>query len=112
MALGLTLTHVTFSGPSVDVADLKFGPGLNLVFGASNSGKSFALKAINFAMGASRPLPDIAQRRPYDRLWLGFTCGGVAQTIARAIAGGGFQLYSGLLRTHGNNNPELPGAEE
>src|SRR5690349_12071295 len=86
---GLTLLHLAFSGPSAETADLRFEPGLNLLFGASNTGKSFAYKAIDFAMGAGRPLPDIEQRRPYDRLWLGFTSGSGTQTVARAIAGGG-----------------------
>lgn len=107
MTLALTLAHLAFSGPSVDVADLRFKPGLNLIFGASNTGKSFAYKAIDYAMGASRPLPDIEQRRPYDRLWLGFTRGGVARTIARAIAGGGMQLYPGLVRAQSDTSSRL-----
>ena len=107
MTLALALTRLAFSGPSADIAALKFEPGLNLIFGASNSGKSFAYKAIDCAMGASRPLPDIEQRRPYDRLWLSFTSGGVAQTIARAIAGGGFQLYPGLSHDQDNSTPRL-----
>jgi len=107
VTVALTLSHLAFSGPSADVADLKFKPGLNLIFGASNTGKSFAYKAIDYAMGANRPLPDIEQCRPYDRLWLGFESGSVAQTIARAIAGGGFQLYPGLLRAQENRTPRL-----
>ena len=107
MTLGLTIAHLAFSGPSAEVVDLKFTPGLNLIFGASNTGKSFAYKAIDYAIGASRPLPDIEQRRPYDRLWLGFTSGGEAQTIARAIAGGGRQLYPGLLRAPDNSTPRM-----
>jgi peptidoglycan hydrolase CwlO-like protein len=86
---------------------LSFQPGLNLIFGASNTGKSFAFKAIDYAMGASRALPDIEQRRPYDRLWLGFKSGGVAQTIARAIAGGGYQLYPGLVRSQSSDSPRV-----
>ena len=107
MTLGLTIAHLAFSGPSAEVVDLKFTPGLNLIFGASNTGKSFAYKAIDYAIGASRPLPDIEQRRPYDRLWLGFTSGSEAQTIARAIAGGGCQLYPGLLRAADNSTPRM-----
>lgn len=103
----LTLFHLAFTGPSAPVADLSFQPGLNLLFGASNTGKSFAFKAIDYAMGAGRALPDIEQRRPYDRLWLGFKSGGVLQTIARAIAGGGFLVYPGLVRTQSSTSPRV-----
>ena len=107
MTTGLTLEHLAFTGPSATVADLTFAPGLNLLFGASNTGKSFAFKAIDYAMGAGRALPDIEQRRPYDRLWLAFKSGDVSQTIARAIAGGGFLVYPGLVRAQNGSNPRL-----
>lgn len=108
MTRGLILVHLAFSGPSAATSSLNFKPGLNLVFGASNTGKSFAYKAIDYAMGASRPLPDIEQRQPYDRLWLAFTSGGIPQTITRAIVGSGFQLHPGhIATTTGNNNPRV-----
>ena len=110
MTAGITLAHLAFSGPDVEVVDLTFVSGLNLLFDASNTGKSFALKAIDFALGASRPLPDIEQRRPYDRLWLALNSGGNALTLARAIVGGGFQLYSGHVDKPGvDGDPKVLG---
>lgn len=55
---GIRLRHLVFTGPNVEPAELEFGDGLNIVFGASNTGKSFASKAILFALGASTKLPE------------------------------------------------------
>ncbi len=93
----LSLCRLAFTGPSAPVVDLTFEDRLNLVFGASNSGKSFAAKAIDFALGDGAHLPDIEQRRPYDRLWLTLACGGDVMTFSRAMAGGNFYAIPGLV---------------
>jgi len=105
MTARIVLHRLAFSGPDTGVADLSFGSGLNLIYGASNTGKSFAMKTIDFALGGSTPLPDNRQRQPYDRLWLSFSIGDTEVTFARALAGGNFELFPGYVdQTAGRNN--------
>ena len=91
----LILTRLAFTGPTAPLVDLHFEDRLNVVFGASNTGKSFASNAIDFGLGAGGRLPDIDHARPYDKLWLTFYCDGQAMTFARATAGGNFHLVDG-----------------
>ncbi len=88
----ISLNRLAFSGPNTPAINLEFADCLNLVFGASNTGKSFGWKAIDFALGASTPLPDIEQRRPFDRLSLAFACGSEVLTLSRALVGGNLRV--------------------
>lgn len=92
---GIVLRHLVFTGPTVPPVRLDFSDALNLLYGASNTGKSFALKALDFALGGSKGLPEISERDGYDRVWLALTAGGEDITLARALAGGNFQLWRG-----------------
>jgi|AGTN01.1.fsa_nt_gi hypothetical protein len=95
----LTLRHLVFTGPGRPPAELEFGEGSNLVWGASNTGKSFTLKAINFMLGGSSPLPDIDERQGYDTVLLGISISGAGDfTFSRSVAGGDYLLHDGLLK--------------
>ncbi len=93
----IILRHLAFTGPQEAARALEFADGLNLLYGASNTGKSFTTKAIDYMLGASRVLPDISERRPYDRVWLGITTADGDETLTRALAGGNFRLERGLV---------------
>jgi hypothetical protein len=67
---GLTINKLTFTGNGVAAAEWALQPGLNVLYGASNTGKSFAVKTIEFMLGSGRPLPEIEQLDAYDRAWL------------------------------------------
>ena len=45
---GFRIRHLVFLGPQRTPASVAFGPGLNLVYGASDTGKSFIVEAIDF----------------------------------------------------------------
>ena len=84
----IRLNFLEFTGPDAQRAKLSFAPGLNVLYGASNTGKSFAVKSLDFMLGSSRDLPDIVERRAYERAWLNLwlpTSGIV--TLMRALAG-------------------------
>lgn len=97
------LTKLTFSSSDREkIATLDFPHTFTFVFGASNTGKSFAVKAIDFMLGGSRELPDIAERVPYSRVSL--ELGLVPHTdmvLERAIVGGDFnaQMPHDKIRT-------------
>lgn len=90
-----TLDELKFTGPSKADAIVQFKSGLNLIFGASNAGKSYSLKAIDFMLGSSRPLPQIDESLGYDRIALSLQLPYTGEcTLERAMAGGNFKLFS------------------
>src|SRR5271168_892753 len=96
-APGFRIRHLVFHGPNRTPAAVSFGPGLNVLYGASDTGKSFVVEAIDFMLGGKPPLRDIPERVGYDRVLLGIeTFTGDAFTIFRSIEGGRFRLYTGL----------------
>jgi len=96
-ASGFCLRHLVFLGPQRDPATVAFGPSLNIVYGASDSGKSFLVETIDFMLGGKPPLRDLPERVGYDRILLGIeTYAGESYTIFRSIEGGRFRLYTGL----------------
>jgi hypothetical protein len=93
---GIALRRLTITGPHADPAELGFADGLSVLYGASNTGKSFALKTIDFLLGSSTPLPGITQRQPYDRAWLALDLPEYGPaTLRRALAGGPYDLFPG-----------------
>ena len=93
---GVRLRHLTFTGPSTKPAGLKLEEGLNIIYGASNTGKSFASKAILFMLGAAKALPETDEIAAYDACWLGLTLpDGRDVTLYRATRGGHFKLHEG-----------------
>lgn len=97
-AAGLRLRHLTFSGPNLEPAFISFEAGLNVIYGASNTGKSFIVDTIDFMLGGKGPLRDIPERVGYDRVLLAMeTLDGQEFTIRRSTSGGAFQIYDGLF---------------
>lgn len=102
---GIRLRHLTFTGPSTDPAELTFEDGLNIIYGASNTGKSFASKAVLFMLGAAKSLPETEEIAAYDACWLGLTLPDKRDvTLYRATRGGHFKLHDGHVRTAGPND--------
>ena len=93
----LRLRHLCFTGPEKPKAKVEFDAGLNVVYGASDTGKSFVVETIDFMLGAKGPLSDIPERVGYDRIFLGIeTSEKTLFTLTRATIGGDFQMYEGL----------------
>ena len=65
--LTLTLRQLCFTGPERAEARLDFHSGLNIVYGASDSGKSFILEAIDFMLGGSASLRATARWQSASR---------------------------------------------
>lgn len=68
--LGFFIESLTLKGPAKADAQLTFADGLNVVSGASDTGKSFALSCIDFAFGASSPPRPIPESAGYDAVVL------------------------------------------
>ncbi|WP_291521451.1 AAA family ATPase [Acidithiobacillus sp.] len=95
----LIIRHLIFTGPTRTPAALFFEKGLNVLYGASETGKSFALEAIDYMLGG-KELRDIPERVGYDRALLGIdvTTGG-SFTLVRSTSGGQFLVFDGLHQT-------------
>lgn len=106
MIKGLRLKSLSFHGPDREPAIIEFGPGLNVLFGVSQTGKSFIVNTIDFMLGGKGPLRDIPERVGYNQILLAIeTLEHEKFTIVRAPEGGEFRIYSGLFST------ELPEEE-
>jgi hypothetical protein len=110
---GWHIDRLRFTGKDDKETLLGFAPGLTLVYGASNTGKSFAVKSLDFMMGGGSQLPNIQERQPYKKVWLDIVLAVERKiTLQRGIAGGAFTLHDGdaaartLNPKHDANNPE------
>ena len=105
----LQLRFIRFLGPEKQPAEYTFTSGLNILWGSSDTGKTFLVESIDFMLGAGDPLKDIPERVGYDRILLGLTtASGKDYTIHRSVHGGAFLRFDGLL----SDLPEDPKAGE
>jgi len=93
------IRFLLLTGPSAEPAEVSFGPGLNVIYGGSNTGKTHILRLLNFALGSSTVPEPVSEQADYDMAHLGITFGeGQDYTIVRALQGGDAKLLKGLTR--------------
>jgi len=98
MTARLRLCALSYHGPFRKAAVVTFKPGMNVIYGASNTGKSFIVDTIDFMLGGKGPLRDIPERVGYKHVLLAMeSTEGEQFTLARAVDGGPFVLYDGLF---------------
>ncbi len=89
----ISLRALSVTNGSLPPAELSFQPGLNLVVGASDTGKTFVFETIDFMMGAKAGLRPIPESAGYERVALAVEpSGGPSFTLRRAMSGGEFEL--------------------
>ena len=102
---GLLLRYLAFFGPGKPSAELSFAPGLNVICGASETGKSFIVESIDFMLGQEKPVRDIPERDGYDRIRLAIeSTGWPPLTLNRSVEGGNFRAFEELLT---DSSPQL-----
>ncbi len=102
---GLLLRYLAFFGPDKPPADLSFAPGLNVICGASETGKSFIVESTDFMLGRENPVRDIPERDGYDRIRLAIeSTGRPPLTLDRSVEGGNFRAFEELLT---DGSPQL-----
>jgi hypothetical protein len=95
---GISLRFIRFRGAKKPDAEFKFAPGLNVLWGASDTGKTFLVEAIDFMLGSGDQLKDIPERQGYETVELGLTTAKAKDyTLVRSIQGGHFMRFDGLL---------------
>jgi hypothetical protein len=70
--LGFQLRALRVVGKGKEPAELSFGPGCNVIAGASNTGKSYILQCIDFACGAGAPPKTITESIGYELVEMEF----------------------------------------
>lgn len=93
----MIIRHLCFTGLVKDHALIQFEQGLNLVYGASNTGKSAIVDGIDFMLGRERELKELPEHEGYDTVVLGVEFSDHSEfSIFRGISGGNFDFYEGL----------------
>ena len=70
MMKGFYIREIRLIGPEVDDAFIKFDRGLNIVSGASDTGKTYVFQCIEYMMGASKPPKEIIEARNYTHIFM------------------------------------------
>ena len=94
----LQLRFIRFLGPGKEPVEFPFKSGFNILYGSSDTGKTFLVEAIDFMLGAGDDLRDIPERNGFDSILLGLSAHGKDYTIQRSVNKGAFRLFDGLLK--------------
>ncbi|MGN6304192.1 MAG: hypothetical protein ACTHNH_05210 [Mesorhizobium sp.] len=87
----LQLRKIRFSGPKAET-ELEFRSGVNVICGASDTGKSFLADSIDFMLGGSS-LKEIPERARYEQISLDVDASEDGDfQLRRSISGGNFLL--------------------
>ncbi len=94
----LQLRRLALLGPNKSAASIDFKSGINVICGASDTGKSFIVEAIDFLLGGTGPLRDIPERIGYGngRFTIA-TADDEKYTFERSVEGGQYRLFNGSL---------------
>lgn len=97
----IQLEQIEFLGPDKKRV-VEFSEGVNVICGASDTGKSFLAEAIDFMFGGST-LKEIPERVPYGSATVNFNFGELERwKVKRALSGGNFELMPSLAHSKGD----------
>lgn len=101
----IMIDRLMFTGPERTPVSVQFKSGVNIIWGASNTGKSFVRKSIDYLLGGELPtLPPEGKGIDNYLLWL--TLPGDQQVTLRSSAlGGDIYKADGHLQTVGEGSP-------
>ena len=95
---GFYFKRLEARGKGKNTAVLEMKPGLNVISGASDTGKSYLVDCLNFMTGGGTPPKPIAESRGYESLWLEI-CDweNTSYTLERSLKGKDFRLYRSAI---------------
>lgn len=98
----IQIRNISFLGPRVAPALISFDQSLSVVCGASDTGKSFLVEAIDFLLGG-KDLRRIPELDGYDKARIAIESSKKgAWTFERSIDGGNYQVYEGIIGAEGD----------
>ena len=93
----MILRHLCFTSPVQEHALVEFNEGLNLIYGASNTGKSSIVDGIDFMLGREKKLKELPEHDEFESVLLGLEFSDTEKfTLFRSIRGGNYLCYEGL----------------
>ena len=94
---GFFIKRLELSGSYVETKTIQFEKGLNVIFGSSDTGKTFIFQCINYMLGGSTPPKPIPESENYNLVGLVIeTYEGKEYKLERSLQGGDFNLYDSL----------------
>jgi len=91
---GFFIKELELSGSTVETKTIQFEIGLNVIFGSSDTGKTFIYQCINYMLGGSTPPKSIPESKNYNLVKLVIeTYEGKEYKLERSLQGGDFNLY-------------------
>lgn len=94
---GFFVKKLELIGTTVDTVSIKFEKGLNIIYGSSDTGKTFIFQCINFMLGGSglpKPIPE-AEKYEFCLLEIE-TYKNEKYILKRSLKGGDFNLIDGF----------------
>ncbi len=94
MKNGLVINRLVVTGPNLPAAEIFLKPGLNVITGPSNTGKSFIFSCFDYMLGAKDPPKEITESAGYNNIFVEFEDQYKKRfTLRRSLKGGGFSYY-------------------
>jgi hypothetical protein len=91
---GFFVKRLELSGSIVETKSIQFEKGLNVIFGSSDTGKTFIFQCINYMLGGSTPPKSIPESENYNLVGLVIeTYEGKKYKLERSLQGGNFNLF-------------------
>lgn len=95
---GFRIHNVVITSDVLKPALVNFEPGVNVITGPSDTGKSYLLELIAFLLGRKDPPHSIPEARSYKAGFLTIKdTAGSLYTLKRALDGGEFELFDGAF---------------
>lgn len=89
----MIINRLLLIGTSVKNAEIKFNKGINIISGASDTGKTYIYQCINYVLGSNRKPKDIIEARKYNNFVLEVTINDNIFTLVRDKDSNNVQLY-------------------
>ena len=101
----IIIDQLMFTGPERTPVSVQFKSGVNIIWGASNTGKSFVRKSIDYLLGGELPtLPPEGKGIDNYLLWLTLPCDQKV-TLRSSALGGDIHKADGHLQAVGQGSP-------
>ena len=95
----IQIRNICFWGSKVETAFISFDQSLSVVCGASDTGKSFLVEAIDFLLGG-KELRDIPELEGYEKARIAIESSKKGTwTFERSVKGGNYRIYEGDIGT-------------
>lgn len=91
---GFHIRRLALTGPGLEPAEVEFTPGLNVISGPSDTGKTFILQCIDYLLGARSRPDELPEAEDYDKVALELYAlsDGSRYVLERALRGGDIAL--------------------